>query len=86
MIDVQIVMLSGQKYDYKTDDQNIESEYFKRYSKGELFAVVMKNMTRHTNGTTSVTTKKSTLIQNVLIMLHSQFQKLNNQTTSPLRR
>lgn len=27
MIDVQIVMLSGQKYDYKTDDQNIESEY-----------------------------------------------------------
>lgn len=29
MIDVQIVMLSGQKYDYKTDDQNIESEYFK---------------------------------------------------------
>lgn len=58
MIDVQIVMLSGQKYDYKTDDQNIESEYFKRYSKGELFAVVMKNMTHHTNGTTSVTTKK----------------------------
>lgn len=58
MIDVQIVMLSGQKYDYKTDDQNIESEYFKRYSKGELFAVVMKNITHHTNGTKSVTTKK----------------------------
>ena len=58
MIDVQIVMLSGQKYDYKTDDQNIESEYFERYSKGELFAVVMKNITHHTNGTKSVTTKK----------------------------
>lgn len=58
MINVQIVMLSGQKYDYKTDDQNIESEYFKRYSKGELFAVVMKNITHHTNGTKSVTTKK----------------------------
>lgn len=58
MIDVQIVMLSGQKYDYKTDDQNIESEYFKRYSKGELFAVVMKHTTHYTNGTTSVTTKK----------------------------
>lgn len=58
MIDVQIVMLSGQKYDYKTDDQNIESEYFKRYSKGELFAVVMKNITHHTNGTKSVTIKK----------------------------
>ena len=84
MIDVQIVMLSGQKYDYKTDDQNIESEYFKRYSKGELFAVVMKNITHHTNGTKSVTIKKSILIQNVLIMLRSQFQKLNNQTTSPL--
>jgi len=58
MIDVQIVMLSGQKYDYKTDDQNIESAYFEQYSKGELFAVVMKNITHHTNGTTSVTTKK----------------------------
>ena len=58
MIDVQIVMLSGQKYDYKTDDQNIESEYFKRYSKGELFAVVMKNITHHTNGTKSVILKK----------------------------
>lgn len=58
MIDVQIVMLSGQKYDYKTDDQNIESEYFKRYSKGELFAVVMKNITHHTNGTKSVIIKK----------------------------
>jgi hypothetical protein len=58
MIDVQIVMLSGQKYDYKTDDQNIESEYFKRYSKGELFAVVMKNITHHTNGTKSVIMKK----------------------------
>ena len=58
MIDVQIVMLSGQKYNYKTDDQNIESEYFKRYSKGELFAVVMKNITHHTNGTKSVTIKK----------------------------
>ena len=58
MIDVQIVMLSGQRYDYKTDDQNIESEYFERYSKGELFAVAMKNITHHTNGTKSVTTKK----------------------------
>ena len=58
MIDVQIVMLSGQKYDYKTDDLNIESEYFKRYSKGELFAVVMKNITHHTNGTKSVIMKK----------------------------
>ena len=58
MIDGQIVMLSGQKYDYKTDDQNIESEYFKRYSKGELFAVVMKNITHHTNGTKSVIIKK----------------------------
>ena len=58
MIEVQIVMLSGQKYDYKTDDQNIESEYFKRYSKGELFAVVMKNITHHTNGTKSVIIKK----------------------------
>jgi len=58
MIDVQIVMLSGQKYDYKTDDQNIESEYFKRYSKGELFVVVMKNITHHTNGTKSVIMKK----------------------------
>ena len=58
MIDVQIVMLSGQKYDYKTDDQNIESEYFKRYSKGELFAVVMKNITHYTNGTKSVIMKK----------------------------
>ena len=58
MIDVQIVMLSGQKYDYKTDDQNIEFEYFERYSKGELFAVVMKNIIHHTNGTKSVTTKK----------------------------
>ena len=58
MIDVQIVMLSGQKYDYKTDDQNIESEYFKRYSKGELFAVVMKNITHHTNCTKSVIIKK----------------------------
>lgn len=54
MIEVKIVMLSGYKYEYKTDDQNIESEYFERYSKGELFAVVMKNITHHTNGTKSM--------------------------------
>ena len=78
MIEVKIVMLSGHKYEYKTDDQNIESEYFERYSKGELFAVVMKNITHHTNGTKSMTTKKSTSIQDVLITLLSQCQKLNN--------
>lgn len=57
MIDVKIVMLSGERYTYKTDNQNIESEYFKRYSNGELFAVVIKNTTYHTNGTKSVTMK-----------------------------
>lgn len=58
MIEVKIVMLSGEKYEYKTNDQNVDSEYFERYSKGELFAVVMKNITHHTNGTKSMTTKK----------------------------
>lgn len=57
MIDVKIVMLSGERYTYKTDDQDVESKYFERYSNGELFAVVMKNITHHTNGTKSVTTK-----------------------------
>ena len=58
MIEVKIVMLSGEKYEYKTDDQNVDSEYFERYSNGELFAVVLKNITHHTNGTKSSTTKK----------------------------
>lgn len=61
MIDVLIVMLSGERYAYKTDDQNVESEYFKRYSDGELFAVIVKHVTHHTNGTKSVT-KKTTYI------------------------
>ena len=59
MIEVKIVMLSGEKYEYKTDNQNVDSEYFERYSNGELFAVVVKHVTHHTNGTKSSTIRKT---------------------------
>lgn len=58
MIEVKIVMLSGEKYEYQTDDPDVESKYFERYSNGELFTIVMKKVVYNTNSHNLITEKR----------------------------